>query len=85
MSDELSAASTGHVRAAPRFVLATVCCAIFVAFIVLMAHHTAIDPLHALRNVSFSVIGVCVNFAVCLGSALTFGLWVRRERAAARK
>lgn len=75
--------STGHGRAHARvrFALAGICSAAFVVFLVLLSRATAQDPLQPLLDVRFSVLGVGINFALCLGSVVAFGYWRRRERA----
>jgi hypothetical protein len=37
-------------------------------------------PLAPLREVSFSFLGVGINFALALGSVVAFGYWRRIER-----
>ena len=66
-------------------VLALVCCAVFIFFLVLLARAVQQDPLAPLRDVRFSVIGVGINFAFALGSVVAFGYWRRMERARARR
>lgn len=66
-------------------VLALVCCAVFIFFLVLLARAVQQDPLAPLRAVRFSIIGVGINFAFALGSVVAFGYWRRMERARARR
>jgi hypothetical protein len=79
----MSKEPTGQVRAHARvcFVLAAICSAAFVAFLVLLHRAAAQAPLQPLLDVRFSMLGVGINFAFCLGSVVAFGYWRRRERA----
>ena len=70
-----------RVRARACLVLAGVSCAVFLAFLVLLARSVEQDPLGPLRDVGFSMIGVGINFALALGSVVAFGYWRRVERA----
>jgi hypothetical protein len=74
---------TGQVRAQTRvrFVLAAVCSAAFVIFLVLLHRAAAQHPLQPLLDVRFSLLGVGVNFALSLGSVVAFGYWRRRQRS----
>ena len=57
-----------HVSAKTRFVLAAVCCGIFVITVVMFARMTLSVPLVLLRDVTSTFWGVIVNFAICLGT-----------------
>jgi hypothetical protein len=85
MVDGESSERVRRARARSRLCLALagVSCAVFLLFLVLLARAVQQDPLAPLRDVRFSVIGVGVNFALALGSALGFGYWRRIERARA--
>jgi len=65
--------------------LASVSCAVFLVFLVLLARAVQQDPLAPLRDVRFSAIGVGINFALALGSVAAFGYWRRIERARAAR
>jgi hypothetical protein len=73
----------GRVRAQAgmRFALAAICSAAFVVFLLLLHRAVAQAPLQPLLDVRFSMLGVGINFALCLGSVVAFGYWRRRERA----
>jgi hypothetical protein len=62
------------------FLLAGICCVVFVIFLVLLARAAAEHPLKPLRDVGFSALGVGIKFALALGSAIGFGYWRRVER-----
>ena len=63
--------------------LAGISCVVFLIFLVLLYRAVQQDPLAPLRDVSFSIIGVGINFALALGSVVAFGYWRRIERARA--
>jgi len=63
--------------------LAGVSCVVFLIFLVLLYRAVQQDPLAPLRDVSFSIIGVGINFALALGSVVAFGYWRRIQRARA--
>ncbi len=73
-----------QIRQSPlRFALAALCCATYAAFLFVLAAVAGRDPLAPLLDVRFSAIGVCLNFAVCLGAAAWFGAWRKRRHDAA--
>jgi hypothetical protein len=57
-----------HVSAKTRFMLAAICCGIFIITVVVFARMTLDAPLVLLRNVTSTFWGVIVNFAICLGT-----------------
>ena len=84
MADESSEiARRARVRARLSLWLAGVSCAVFLVFLVLLHRSVQGDPLGPLHDVSFSVIGVGINFALALGSVVAFGYWRRVERTRA--
>ena len=84
MADESSEmVRLARVRARLCLLLAGVSGAAFLVFLVLLNRSVQSDPLGPLRNVSFSVIGVGINFALALGSVVAFGYWRRVERTRA--
>lgn len=74
-----------RVRSRVSLLLAGVCGAVFLFFLVLLARSVQQDPLGPLRDVRFSAIGVGINFAFALGSVVAFGYWRRIERARAAR
>ena len=56
-----------HVSATARFVLAAVCCGIFVVTVIVFVRMTAVAPRTLLQDVSFTFWGVIANFILCLG------------------
>jgi hypothetical protein len=63
--------------------LAGISCVVFLIFLVLLYRAVQQDPLAPLRDISFSIIGVGINFALALGSVVAFGYWRRIQRARA--
>ena len=86
MADESSEiVLRGRARSRLCLALAAVSCAVFLFFLVLLARSVRQDPLGPLRDVRFSALGVCINFAFALGSVIAFGYWRRMERAQAAR
>jgi hypothetical protein len=85
MADEEFSEIVQRARARSRLCLslATVSCAVFLFFLVLLARSVQQDPLGPLRDVRFSIVGVGINFAFALGSVVAFGYWRRVERTRA--
>ncbi len=57
-----------HVSATARFVLAAVCCTLFIVSVVGLARVTGDSPLRPLRDVAFTFWGVVLNFTLCLAT-----------------
>ena len=70
------------VSASARFVLAAVCCGVFVVTVVMFAHLTSTAPRAALRDVSLTFWGIVVNFALCLGTVAYVSRRLHKARIA---
>ena len=71
-----------HVSATARFVLAALCCGLFIITVVVFARMTAGTPRMLLQDVSFTFWGVIANFALCLGTVVYVSRRLHKARMA---
>jgi hypothetical protein len=86
MADESSEiVRRARIRSRVCVALASVSCAVFLYFLVLLALAVQQDPLAPLRDVHFTAVGVAINFAFALGSVVAFSYLRRKERERAAR
>jgi hypothetical protein len=74
-----------HVSAPARFVLAALCCGVFVLTVIVFIRMTAGTPRTLLQDVSFTFWGVIANFALCLGVVAYVSRRLHKARVARAK